>query len=231
MSYVFIHGANYDSSCWRFVVPHLDGPAVLVDLPGRGLRPAELANVSARDFGAAAAEDVERADVTNGVLVAHSAGGLTTSQLLNRMPERFRAVVLVAAVFAPHGSAMVDNIDPEVRENVIAGAGDGTYALDEETAHSILCNDLDEEMARVAISEMQSDTTSLLAEPYDLTGMRSFENITYVRTLRDLTVPQAQQEASMAVLGGCKVIDIDAGHMVMLSRPEELAKIIVEAGR
>lgn len=36
MSVVLVHGAGMGSSCWDRLVPLLDGPAVAVDLPGRG---------------------------------------------------------------------------------------------------------------------------------------------------------------------------------------------------
>lgn len=229
-TYVLIHGANYGGSSWRFVTPHLDGPAVVVDLPGRGSRPAELSTVSFDDFVDAAAGDVADADVSDAVLVAHSAGGLTVAHLLNRMPERFRSCVLVACTIPPHGQAIVDNIDPGIREAVLAGAGDGTYQLDEETARTALCHDLDEEMATAALSDMQADTTALLSEKADLTGLHGLGRVTYVRTTLDRTLPVEQQDAAIASVGDCTVVDIEAGHLAMYARPEELAGLIVAHG-
>lgn len=230
-TYVLIHGGNYDSRTWRFVVPHLDGPAVTVDLPGRGRRPADLSTVTVDDFVDAAAEDVEAADVSDGVLVAHSAGGLTAAHLLNRMSDRFRAVVLVACTIPPHGTAIVDSIDPDVRDAVLAGSGDGTYVLGEAMAREALCNDLDEEMAAIAMSEMQPDTTAFLSEPADLTALHAHRAVTYVRTLQDATLPPTQQDAAIAASGDCEVVEVDAGHLAMLSQPEALARVIVGAGR
>lgn len=230
-TYVLIHGANYAASSWRFVTPHLDGPAVLVDLPGRGRRPARLAEVNFDDFVAAAAQDVQDADVTDAVLVAHSAGGLTAAHLLNRMSERFRACVLVACPIPPHGEAIADNIDPGIREAVLAGSGDGTYALDESTARAALCNDLDEEKAALALEEMQADTTALLSEVSDLSGLKGLGHVTYIRTTLDQTLPLEQQAGAIAAIGECDVVDLEAGHLAMYSRPEDLAALIIDAGR
>ena len=229
-SYVLIHGANYGGSSWRFVTPHLDGPAVVVDLPGRGGRPADLSQVAFDDFVDAAAEDVAAADVAGAVLVAHSAGGLTAAHLLNRMPERFRSCVLVACTIPPHGQAIVDNIDPGIRDAVLAGSGDGTYQLDEETARTALCGDLDAERTALALAEMQSDTTALLSEVADLSGLKALGRVTYIRTTRDQTLPVDQQDAAIAAVGDCTVVDIEAGHLAMYSRPEELAALIVANG-
>jgi pimeloyl-ACP methyl ester carboxylesterase len=39
---VLIHGGANDSRCWDLLLPLLGGPALAVDLPGRGAHPAEL---------------------------------------------------------------------------------------------------------------------------------------------------------------------------------------------
>jgi pimeloyl-ACP methyl ester carboxylesterase len=226
-TYVMIHGANYAGSSWRFVTPHLDGPAVVIDLPGRGRRPADLSRVTFSDFVDAAAQDVEAADVSDAVLVAHSAGGLTAASLLNRMPERFSTCVLVACTIPPHGQAIVDNIDPGIRDAVLAGSGDGTYRLDEQTARAALCNDLDQEATAVALAEMQADTTALLSEASDLSGLRALGRVTYIRTTLDKTLPLEQQAGAIAAIGDCRVVDLEAGHLAMYSRPEDLAALIM----
>ena len=226
-TYVLIHGANYGGSSWRFVASHLDGPALSIDLPGRGTRPADLSQVTFEDFVDAAAEDVAAADVADAVLVAHSAGGLTAAHLLSRMPDQFRSCVLVACTIPPHGQAIVDNIDPGIRDAVLAGSGDGTYALDEETARTALCNDLDARSTATALAEMQADTTALLSEVADLSGLRGLGRVTYIRTTLDQTLPLGQQDASIAAVGECRIVDIEAGHLAMYSRPQELAHLIV----
>ncbi|MET0324539.1 MAG: alpha/beta hydrolase [Ilumatobacteraceae bacterium] len=230
-TYVLIHGGGYDSNCWRFVTPHLDGPAVLVDLPGRGRRPAPMGEVTFDDFVAAAVEDVKSSNADDIVLVAHSAGGLTAAFVVNGLSERIRAVVFVSSTIPPDGGAIIDSIDPDVRDAVLKGSGDGTYAIDQDTLRAILCNDLDEEMAAVALAENIPDTTAFLSAPIDLSGVKRLERAVYVRCLRDQTLPLAQQDAAIAAIGDVQVVELDAGHMCMLSRPRELAAIIVDAGR
>jgi hypothetical protein len=39
-------------------------------------------------------------------------------------------------------------------------------------------------------------------------------------------VTPAQQDRSIAELGDTEVVDLDAGHMAMISRPRELAAIL-----
>ena len=78
---------------------------------------------------------------------------------------------------------------------------------------------------------MQADTTALLSRASDLSGLAALASVTYVRTLLDQTLPREQQDAAIRAIGECRVVDIEAGHLAMYSRPEELAALVVAAGR
>lgn len=43
---VFVHGGAFAASCWELVLANIAGPALAVDLPGRGSHPAELPSYS-----------------------------------------------------------------------------------------------------------------------------------------------------------------------------------------
>jgi len=227
-TFALVHGGNYTSAAWERLVPLLDGEVVLVELPGRGRRPAELAKVTLADNVAAAIDDLEAADTTDVVLVGHSVGGITVAHVLNAVPERIGRVVLVSCTIPPHGSAVIDHIDPDVRESVMAGAGGGVFRLDEETVLDILCHDLDDEQTAFALDGMVDETTSILGEVVDLTGLRSGVPVTYVRLTADRTLPPDQQDAAIAAVGSPEVIDLDSGHIAMIGRPAELAAILNE---
>jgi pimeloyl-ACP methyl ester carboxylesterase len=138
--------------------------------------------------------------------------------------------VFVSSTIPPDGGTIIDSIDPEVRDAVLAGSGDGTYEIDRETLRTILCNDLDEEMTAVAMAETMPDTSAFLSAPIDLSGVKQLHRVVYVRCLKDQTLPLEQQDAAIAAIGVARVVDLDAGHMCMLGRPRELADIIIAAG-
>jgi hypothetical protein len=50
----------------------------------------------------------------------------------------------------------------------------------------------------------------------------------WVRTLNDLIVSAEEQLRFAANVGNCPVVDLDAGHMCMVSRPDALASIVNE---
>ena len=74
------------------------------------------------------------------------------------------------------------------------------------------------------------NTSAFLSTPIDLSGVKQLRRVVYVRCLKDQTLPLEQQDAAIAALGVVRVVELDAGHMCMLSRPRELADIVVAAG-
>jgi hypothetical protein len=50
-----------------------------------------------------------------------SVGGIAVVHVLNAVPARVARVVLVSCTIPPHGSAVIDHIDPDVREAARAG--------------------------------------------------------------------------------------------------------------
>jgi len=72
---VLVHGGSFAASCWDLVVEQLGGPALAVDLPGRGTHPAPLATVTIETAAASVAADVDAAGFDDIVLVGHSLAG------------------------------------------------------------------------------------------------------------------------------------------------------------
>jgi pimeloyl-ACP methyl ester carboxylesterase len=167
---VLVHGGGFGASCWDLLVPYLSTPAIAVDLPGRGRRPADLATVTLDDFATAVAEDIDSTGWDRVVLVGHSLAGITLPRVAALRPTRITHLVFVSCTV------------PEA--------------------------------------------TGVLLQPCDLGGLRHGADRTWVRLLRDAVLPAAKQDAFVAHIGGARVVDIDAGHMAMISRPAELASTL-----
>jgi len=226
MSKVLIHGAGYGANCWERLLPHLDGEVLAVDLPGRGARrDVDLADVTLSGCAAAVHADMLERDLRDVVLVGHSMAGVTVPRVVKLAPERIRHIVLVSAVVPADGTSVLDSIDPEVRAAVEAAIAGGIYAQTREVGRMMLCNDLDEEQSTWALDNVVDDAAALLAEPVDLSGYAMGVPTTYIRLDRDATVPADVQELAQS-RAGASAIHLDAGHMVMISRPSELAAIL-----
>jgi len=237
MTYVLVHGGGFAGSCWDELRPHLDRPSTAVDLPGRGRHPADLASVTIGDFVAAVVGDIVSADLTDVTLVGHSLAGLTLPGVAEAAPARIRQLVFVSCAVPPHGTALADvlgEFSPTVAE-VVQGIGDavvdGEGALHPDLARAMFCSDMDEEQTLATLARMGPESLSVLAEPADLTGLDQPIPRTYVRLGRDASIAPAVQDRMIGNIPGCAVRDLDAGHMAMISRPEELAAVLASLGR
>lgn len=226
MSYVLVHGAGQGAACWDPLVPLLSAPVLAVDLPGGGTRSAvDVASVDLDDCAQALRSDVLAADLRDVVLVAHSFAGVTVPRVMAELAPRLRHVVFLAAVVPPDGTAVLDQIDPAVREAVLRSTAGGVYAQDREGARAMLCNDLGPEDAERVLDQVVDDSAALLTEVVDLSGLSAEVPRTYVRTAKDVCYPPELQGPSAARVGG-GTATLDAGHMAMVSARHELAALL-----
>lgn len=226
MSFVLIHGAGFGADCWDELIPHLGAEALAVDLPGRGTRAEiDLRTVTLADCAEAVRQDVEAKDLRDVVLVGHSFAGVTVPRVLDLMPDRIRHVVLVSAVVPPDGTRVLDQIDPDVRVLVEQSIAGGLYHQTREGAAALLCNDMDEATAASTLDRLIDDSAALLSERVDLSGYGRELPRTYVHLTRDQCYVEELQQRSIALLRP-DVVDLDTGHMAMVSAPEKLAAVL-----
>jgi pimeloyl-ACP methyl ester carboxylesterase len=226
--FVLVHGAGGGANCWDRLLPHLDRPAIAVDLPGRGRRAdVDLASVHLDDCARAILDDVAAADVDADdlVLLGHSFAGVSLPLVMAELAPRLRHVVFLSAVVPPDGTAVLDQIDPAVRELVRAAIVGGIYSQDREGARAMLCNDMDSEQADWTLDRVVDDSAALLTEVVDLSGLSADVPRTYVRLTADQCYSPELQERSAARVGG-DVEYLDTGHMPMVSAPEQVAKLL-----
>ena len=231
MPFVLIHGATMGANCWNRLTPLLEGEVLAVDLPGRGARAdVDVRTVTLADCGKAVVDDILERDLTDIVLVGHSFGGVTVPHVMAQVPERIRHVVLLSAVVPEDGTRVLDQIDPDVRNSVEAGIAGGVYTVERDAARYMLCNDADEEQSEFILDRLVDDAAAMLAETVDLSGYRLPIPRTYVQLSRDQCYPPDLQAKSTARTGA-EVVTLDAGHMAMVTIPDQVAAVLNKFAR
>ena len=224
---VLVHGGGSDSRCWDRVLPHVAGPVIAVDLPGRGRHPARLASVTFADCAVSVADDVDAAGFDEIVLVGHSLAGCSMPAIIGRLGDRVRHAVFVACTVPEDGTSCFDTLDPAVQAVARAGGDTGEpRAMDEAMAKLVLGNDLDDAQFAWCVERFVPEAPRLTSDPVDLSPMRSAMPRTWIRTLQDIIVPPEKQLRFAGNVGNCTLIDLDAGHMCMVSQPEATASIL-----
>ena len=224
---VLVHGGSYGASCWDPLLDHLRGPVLAVDLPGRGAHPAPLRSVTIESAAASVVADVDAAGFDDILLVGHSLAGCSMPATIGLLGSRVRHAVFVACSVPEHGKSCVDTLPADLQAFARANLETGEPGvLSADMARAMFGNDLDEAQFAWMMDRMVPEAPRLLTEPVDLSPLRTAMPRTWVRTLHDAIVDPTEQLRFAANVGGCRVIDFDAGHMCMISKPGELAAII-----
>jgi pimeloyl-ACP methyl ester carboxylesterase len=233
--FVLVHGAMHGAWCWDDVAARLatKGHRVVTpELPGHGRRAAEVRSASAEAYGRAVADAMAQAGVRRAALVGHSMGGLVIAKTAERVPERIDHLVFLAAVVPPHGSSIAEtNMAAPARAALqahVVGRGDGTFQHSAETAWARWMGDLPRTDPRV--SRALALLTPQAARPFfERVDLRRFDTLaiprTYIRCLQDAAVVPSRAAAVAARLGVTPV-DLDSAHNPMLSRPDELVRLL-----
>jgi pimeloyl-ACP methyl ester carboxylesterase len=224
---VLLHGAMLGAWIWALVEPLLARPALAVDLPGRGTRPADVTNVTFDSVVDSVAADIESWRVEQVVLVAHSLSGILIPSLIARLSHRIVHVVFVSAPVPEPGASYLDALPRSQRlflRLVLQIQKRGVLAP-AWAARRALCNDLDEPTTRLVLENLRREAPGLYTEPLPGTIPASMPTL-YVKLTADHGFSPALQDRMIARLQNTRVEELDAGHLPMLGHPEQLAEII-----
>ncbi|MEU7827045.1 alpha/beta hydrolase [Catellatospora sp. NPDC049133] len=226
---VLVHGAFAESSSWNPVITQLAGegyPVIAVANPLRGVK-----------TDAAYVADVLKTIQGPVVLVGHSYGGLVISAAATGN-DNVKALVYVAG-FAPEpgesgatlsgkfpGSTLSETLAPPV---ALAGGGNDIY-IQQDKFWKQFAADVPEAQAKDMAATQRPVTQAGLTEAFQ--GEPAWKSIPtyFIYGSLDKNIP-AQVHAFMAQRAGAKqTVAVDgASHVVMISHPQEVAKMITDA--
>jgi pimeloyl-ACP methyl ester carboxylesterase len=212
---VLVHGAGHTSSVWDATRAALARPSLAVDLPGRGIRPGDITQVTVAEAAEAIATDVRGAVDGDVVLVGHSVAGTVLPSAAALLGDQVVHLVFVAGISAPEGVPPIDVFLPDraaaatahLAELRTAHAGKSLEALDPRDASSI-------------------DSLNLSSQPMRWAGIPAALPRTFVRCLRDPIQPRALQSQFIAHCAATTVLDLDTTHTPALASPVPLATLL-----
>jgi len=226
---ILIHGAWSDAHSWDALAPLLRArghDVTAVTLPGHddGRNPGAVGMADYAAHVAAIAEGGEPA-----LLVGHSMGGMVISAVAERLPEKVRKLVYVAALLPRSGDSLISLIKQQETRGVadaVRPAGvKGAKVLNAEAAADVLFQDATpEQRATVRFTTQpnrgQTDLVTL--------GAR-FAQIprAYLFCTADRTVTYPLQRSMEAASPCGETFTLEGcGHVPQLTRPKETAAIL-----
>lgn len=217
---VLLHGAGTGAWVWERVVGALPISAIALDVPGR------TADATPDSCANQLVAELDRRRVGPVVLVLHSLAGVLAPALSAGLGARLEKCVFVSGVIPPEGSTFADALGFPTRlilRMLFKFNPDGLKPS-EAMIRRELCNDLTEQDAALVVSRYEAERPGLYLTPVQAPPARL--GCAYVKLLKDRSVAPALQDRMIARLDNCRVHEISAGHLVMLSQPAALADIL-----
>lgn len=231
---VLVHGAFQDGKAtWVRVKPILEQNGyhvVVVTLPGRdndGADPKSLTTAQFRDT-VLAAVDASPGPV---VLVGHSFGGITISNVGEAAPDKIKAIVYLSAYLPQNGQSLMDlaKIDRDSHMgkpgNLVLSPDYTLASINPEAKADIFANDASDEDRQLIVASLIPEPAGPQGMPVKLTD-QNWGRVPkyYLETTRDNCVSPYLQEQMISHAKIEKVIKIDAGHASYITRPQAVAE-------
>jgi pimeloyl-ACP methyl ester carboxylesterase len=217
---VLVHGANVDGSTWRDVYDRLTVEDYMVTV-------VQMPLTSTEDDIAAVQRII---DVQDGpmLLVAHSYGGVVISEV-GGDPD-VRGLVYVAA-FLPDagesGGSLLASSPTEFTPDKLRVFDDGHYLINEDAFLSVVGNGLSDEDAIFVARSQAASNSAILQYRTEAAAWNEKLSWSIIATLDRTIAPDLQRQMSQRA--GSTVVDIENGHMLPMTNPDEVADVIRQA--
>ena len=218
---VLVHGLFADGSCWTEVIARLQSA---------GLNATAVQNpLTTLPEAVASAQRVLARQDGPTVLVGHSFSGMIVTEA--GMHPNVSALVYVAARAPDAGedyTALAKKYPtPPASAGIIFDGDEGR--LSEEAFLHDFAGDLPQAKAKVLYAVQEPFQKALLAGKTTQAAWRSKPSF-YAVSIEDRTI-NPDLERFMAKRMGAKTIEVKASHVSMISHPDEIAALILEAAQ
>lgn len=218
--FVLVHGIGVSSRYFHPLAVELakSGEVFLIDLPGYGSAPKPHRDVSIKRHANVLFSFLEKAGITNPVLVGHSMGTQVVSQLaLDRSEVTDRLVLIAPTIYPPERSLARQalNLSKDMVKESLA-------------SNLIILTDY---FLRCGFPYYLAQTRHLLGDHIEDRLPQIEASTLVLRGDSDPIVPRAWGEAVAELMPNATFAEVDGPHVVMHSDPLSVARLIVRHSR
>jgi len=238
---VLVHGGFHGGWCWQRVAAPLRAAGWTVhtpSLPGAGEHAHLLtAATTLADRVTAVVRLVELEDLRDVVLVGHSAGGMVTTGVADRLPDRVRHLLYLDAVVPLPGQSHLDVLDQGEPDDVVArrrarraqpGFPGERWRLTPDRSRAADLGVEDPADRAWVDARMTDDSLAVWAEP--LAFGPSAVPRTYVRATRWAQPFADHLLARAAADPAWRTVSLDVGHDLMVTAPDAVVGLVRAVG-
>jgi pimeloyl-ACP methyl ester carboxylesterase len=219
---VLVHGAFADGSSWSRVIPILEKA---------GLKVVAVQNPldSLEDDVAVTNRALDLAEGPV-VLVGHSWGGVVITEA--GLHEKVKALVYVAAYAPDVGQSLVDTVknypDPPGQAFFVKDSK-GFFKISDQGIFKHFAADLPREDQEVVAATQGAFSSTAIVEPVTKAAWHKVPTFVVVTANDTIFQPQIQRDQVKRM--HAKSVEVASSHVAMLSHPEVVAKMIIEAAQ
>jgi pimeloyl-ACP methyl ester carboxylesterase len=226
---VLVHGAFADASSWNGVIERLQAQGIRVTAPANPLR--GIASDTA--YIAAVIEQIEGPVVA----VGHSYGGAV---ITNAATDAKNVVGLVyVAAFAPDEGETLGAVEAGSKDSVlnsalvprqypIAKGGSATeFYIDPAKARDAFAGDLSDQAAALIAATQRPLSELAFSDPSGPPAWKDRPSWAVIAT--DDRAAGTDVTRSMAERAGATITEVDGSHAIMISQPQAVADVILDA--
>jgi pimeloyl-ACP methyl ester carboxylesterase len=226
---VLVHGAFADASSWNGVITRLQAKGVPVTAPANPLRGISADVAYTRSVIAQIEGPV--------VAVGHSYGGAV---ITNAATDAENVVGLVyVAAFVPDEGETLGAAAARSKDSILSSAqvprryptadgGSATeFSIDPAKARDVFAGDLSDERAALIAATQRPVAEFAFSEPNGPPAWKRLPSWAVVATADRAAGTDIVR--SMAERAGAALTEVDGSHVIMVSQPEAVTKVILEA--
>jgi pimeloyl-ACP methyl ester carboxylesterase len=223
-TFCLVHGAWHGGWCWERLAPELEargGKVVAPDLPSEDVDAGVSVYANVVDAALGGADDA--------ILVGHSLAGVVIPLVAARRPVR--TLVYLCALVPTPGEPASQAMDtgallPGFPSGIVRDELGRSYWVDPAAAVRDLFDDVPPEVGLEAVARLRRQARAPSLEPCPLDELPDVERISVVCRDDRAVSPSWSRKAARELLG-IEPVELPGSHSPFLSRPVELAELLV----
>lgn len=223
---VFMYGAGLGTWIWKDISRSFNIPCLFLDYPGRDNDLKNTKDLTIHDYSDILCTKINNWPCDKVIIIAHSIGGIIALDTFKKISPKLTGFVAISASIPKSGESFLSSF-PWIGRILMKCLYRILGTRPPETViRKGLCNDLSKEQADEVFRRFTPESRSIYEQKitYDFPDIPKL----YIKLTNDAAFGIQLQEKAINNLKPETVIEVNSGHLPMISKPDELIKIIKE---
>jgi pimeloyl-ACP methyl ester carboxylesterase len=221
---VFIYGAGLGTFIWEDFSRFIGVPCLFLDYPGRDNDSKSTKGLKVNDYSDFLSAQINNWQCDKIIIVAHSIGGVMALDTLKKLSPKLIGFIAISASTPKSEESFISSFPLFGRVLMKCLYRIFGTRPPEGVIKKGLCNDLSTEKADEVFRKFTPESISIYEQKitYNLPDIPKL----YIKLTNDAAYGIPLQEKSIENLKPQKTVELKSGHLPMIGKPNDLAKIV-----